>query len=84
MNLAPSAVPGINTGRNREGDRLSTCSVACSRRLEPLRLIWDGQEHCICELMRELGTRQSRMSRHMSTLTVGRVGFAVTKVEGTA
>jgi ArsR family transcriptional regulator len=37
-------------------------------RLEALRLIWDGQEHCVCELMKVLGASQSRMSRHMATL----------------
>lgn len=37
-------------------------------RLEALRLIWDGQEHCVCELMKALGASQSRMSRHMATL----------------
>lgn len=33
-----------------------------------LRLLWDGDEHCVCELMPKLGATQSRMSRHMSTL----------------
>ena len=37
-------------------------------RFEALRLVWDGREHCVCELMRELGASQSRMSRHMATL----------------
>ena len=37
-------------------------------RLEALRLVWDGREHCVCELMRELGASQSRMSRHMAAL----------------
>ena len=37
-------------------------------RLEGLRMVWDGHEHCVCELMRELGASQSRMSRHMATL----------------
>lgn len=37
-------------------------------RLGALRLIWDGQEHCVCELMRVLGASQSRMSRHMGAL----------------
>lgn len=37
-------------------------------RLEALRLIWDGREHCVCELMEKLGASQSRMSRHMATL----------------
>ena len=37
-------------------------------RLGALRLIWDGREHCVCELMRVLGATQSRMSRHMGVL----------------
>ncbi len=37
-------------------------------RLAALRLLWDGEEHCVCELMHKLGASQSRMSRHMSVL----------------
>lgn len=37
-------------------------------RLAAMRLISDGQEHCVCELMQKLGVTQSRMSRHMKTL----------------
>ncbi|HVR59967.1 MAG TPA: metalloregulator ArsR/SmtB family transcription factor [Pseudolabrys sp.] len=37
-------------------------------RLHALRMVWDGREHCVCELMRELGASQSRMSRHMAAL----------------
>jgi ArsR family transcriptional regulator len=37
-------------------------------RLEALRLLWDGRERCVCELMQELGASQSRMSRHMAAL----------------
>lgn len=37
-------------------------------RLEALRMLWDGRENCVCELMRELGASQSRMSRHMAAL----------------
>ncbi|MBN2752281.1 MAG: helix-turn-helix transcriptional regulator, partial [Rhodospirillaceae bacterium] len=29
---------------------------------------WDGEEHCVCELMAVLGATQSRMSRHMAVL----------------
>ncbi len=43
-------------------------AVAEPTRLEALRMIWDGREHCVCELMRELGASQSRMSRHMAAL----------------
>lgn len=37
-------------------------------RLAALTIIWDGQEHCVCELMDLLGASQSRMSRHMARL----------------
>lgn len=37
-------------------------------RLEAMRLLADGSEHCVCELMRRLGATQSRVSRHMQIL----------------
>ncbi len=37
-------------------------------RLGAIRILWDGKEHCVCELMRVLGATQSRMSRHMAVL----------------
>lgn len=37
-------------------------------RLGALQLIWDGKEHCVCELMEKLDATQSRMSRHMLVL----------------
>jgi len=37
-------------------------------RLNALGIVWDGGEHCVCELMERLGATQSRMSRHMGTL----------------
>ena len=43
-------------------------ALAEPTRLEALRLVWDGREHCVCELMRELGASQSRMSRHITAL----------------
>ena len=43
-------------------------ALAEPTRLEALRLVWDGKEHCVCELMQKLGATQSRMSRHMATL----------------
>ncbi len=43
-------------------------ALAEPTRLAALRLLWDGQEHCVCELMQRLGSSQSRMSRHMATL----------------
>lgn len=43
-------------------------ALAEPTRLAAIRLLWDGKEHCVCELMRELGASQSRMSRHMAML----------------
>jgi ArsR family transcriptional regulator len=43
-------------------------ALAEPTRLAALRLLWDGQEHCVCELMQRLGATQSRMSRHMAVL----------------
>jgi len=43
-------------------------ALAEPTRLEALRLVWDGREHCVCELMQELDASQSRMSRHMAPL----------------
>ena len=43
-------------------------ALAEPTRLEALRMVWDGRERCVCELMGELGASQSRMSRHMATL----------------
>lgn len=45
-------------------------ALAEPTRLEAIRLLWDGREHCVCELMRQLGASQSRMSRHMAALKV--------------
>src|SRR3546814_6019424 len=39
-------------------------------RLRALQIIWDGDEHCVCELMDRLGATQSRMSRLMARLKV--------------
>jgi ArsR family transcriptional regulator len=43
-------------------------ALAEPTRLAAIRLLWDGEEHCVCELMQRLGSTQSRMSRHMATL----------------
>jgi ArsR family transcriptional regulator len=43
-------------------------ALAEPTRLEALRCLADGSEHCVCELMRKLGATQSRMSRHMQVL----------------
>ena len=45
-------------------------ALADPTRLQALRLLWDGQEHCVCELMKILGATQSRMSRHMGVLKI--------------
>ena len=45
-------------------------ALAEPTRLEALRVVWDGREHCVCELMSALGASQSRMSRHMAALKV--------------
>lgn len=37
-------------------------------RLRALQVVWDGNEHCVCELMDRLEVTQSRMSRHMARL----------------
>jgi len=43
-------------------------ALAEPTRLLAMRILSDGEEHCVCELMRELGVSQSRMSRHMAVL----------------
>lgn len=43
-------------------------ALAEPTRLAAIALLWDGEEHCVCELMRKLDATQSRMSRHMATL----------------
>ena len=43
-------------------------ALADPTRLNALRILADGGEHCVCELMDRLGATQSRMSRHMGVL----------------
>lgn len=43
-------------------------ALAEPTRLRALQIVWDGEEHCVCELMDRLGVTQSRMSRHMQRL----------------
>ena len=43
-------------------------ALAEPTRLETMRLLADGSEHCVCEFMEKLGATQSRMSRHIRTL----------------
>ena len=47
---------------------IALSALAEPTRLEAMRLLADGSEHCVCELMRKLGATQSRMSRHMLVL----------------
>lgn len=43
-------------------------ALAEPTRFAAMRLLADNKEHCVCELMRALGVRQSSMSRHMAAL----------------
>jgi ArsR family transcriptional regulator len=43
-------------------------ALAEPTRLAAIRLLWDGEEHCVCELMKKIDASQSRMSRHMAAL----------------
>lgn len=43
-------------------------ALAEPTRLAAVRILADGSEHCVCELMKRLDASQSRMSRHMQVL----------------
>ncbi len=43
-------------------------AISDPMRRAALQIVWDGGEHCVCELMAKLDATQSRMSRHMKTL----------------
>jgi len=43
-------------------------ALAEPTRLRALKIIWDGGEHCVCEMMERLDATQSRVSRHMGVL----------------
>ena len=43
-------------------------ALAEPTRLAAMQILHDGNEHCVCDLMRHLGATQSRMSRHMQVL----------------
>ncbi|PTE22477.1 transcriptional regulator [Cereibacter changlensis JA139] len=43
-------------------------ALAEPTRLAAMRILQDGDEHCVCDLMRRLEATQSRMSRHMQVL----------------
>ncbi len=44
-------------------------AISDPTRRAALAIIWDGGEHCVCELMARLNASQSRMSRHMKSLS---------------
>ena len=50
-------------------------ALAEPTRLGAVRILWDGRERCVCELMHGLDATQSRMSRHMTLLK--RLGLVV-------
>jgi ArsR family transcriptional regulator len=58
--------------RIRRGDGAMILTVLSAlaepTRLDAMRCLADGSEHCVCELMQLLGVTQSRMSRHMQVL----------------
>lgn len=43
-------------------------AISDPTRRAALALVWNGGEHCVCELMARLDASQSRMSRHMKVL----------------
>jgi ArsR family transcriptional regulator len=43
-------------------------ALAEPTRLAAMRVLDDGEEHCVCDLMQRLRVTQSRMSRHMQVL----------------
>lgn len=55
-------------------------ALAEPTRLRAMRLLADGSEHCVCDLMGELGATQSRMSRHMKVLK--QAGLVVDRRDG--
>lgn len=50
-------------------------ALAEPTRLEAMRILVGRSELCVCDLMRQLGATQSRMSRHMQILK--RAGLVV-------
>jgi ArsR family transcriptional regulator len=64
--LCAYAQERIQSGMKNAVDILA--ALAEPTRLAAVRLLWDGKEHCVCELMERLGATQSRMSRHMGAL----------------
>ena len=52
---------------NEQTTRVLTALTEPIRR-QALAHLWYGGEMCVCELMKQLGATQSRMSRHMAIL----------------
>jgi len=50
-------------------------------RLGAIRILWDGKEHCVCELMQLLGISQTRASRNLKILE--EAGFLQARRDGT-
>lgn len=50
-------------------------ALAEPTRFEAMRILWNGGELCVCELMKMLGKSQSTISRHMAVLK--RAGLVV-------
>jgi ArsR family transcriptional regulator len=48
-------------------------AISNPTRRAALALVWNGGEHCVCELMARLDASQSRMSRHMKVLREARL-----------
>ena len=68
------AYANLTIHKQHAESRRHPLALAEPTRLSALRILWEGSEHCVCELMDKLGASQSRMSRHMSVLkTVGLV-----------
>jgi ArsR family transcriptional regulator, arsenate/arsenite/antimonite-responsive transcriptional repressor len=68
MNIHSNAYAEGRIGRLMDNALNILSALAEPTRLAAIRLLWDGREHCVCELMERLGATQSRMSRHMATL----------------
>jgi ArsR family transcriptional regulator len=55
-------------------------ALAEPTRLNAMRILWEGGEHCACALIAQLGATQSRVSRHMQALT--RAGLVLARRDG--
>lgn len=64
-------------------DKLSEHAKALAdpRRIELLRFLSDGHEHCVCEIAEALGMAEFQVSRQLAPLK--RLGLVVARREGT-